>query len=112
MAVWVTLKTGEVRKYNEGATWSSDYPFTVIRPEGWKAENNLTVAKIRTDGIQCLEFNRPCEITWQPDFTVEHSLDLLLVRAHSIKSQPNLGKLADLSRLLRKFNPQRRTWTR
>ena len=107
MPVWVTLKSGEIRKYNKGVSWSFDYAWTVIRPEGWTNENNWVVAKIKIEDIHSLEFDRPCETGWAPDFIVEHAIDLLLSRGKGLKAT---SKLADLTRLLRGFNPQRQAW--
>lgn len=109
MATWVTMKSGEIRKYNKATGWTSDYPWTVLRPEGHTKENNWAVAKIKTEDIQTIEFERPCETGWAPDFIVEHAIDLLLSRAKTLKPT---GRLAKLARLLREFNPQRQRWTR
>ena len=107
MPVWVTLKSGEIRKYNTGTTWRWQYGRLAIA-SGEPIEK-CGVADINAETIVSAEFTRPCETGWAPDFIVEHAVDLLLSRGKGLKPSK---KLADLARLLRRFNPQKREWIR
>jgi hypothetical protein len=109
MAVWVTLKSGEVRKYNSAGIMRWDNGKLNIAVQDPMEKN--AVAEFDASHVLIAEFERPCEITFNAD-AVDKALDILLTRAKSITDSRRKGKLADLSRLLRKFNPQRREWTR
>lgn len=111
MALWITYRDGRIVKYNNAGIYK-------VNTNGWvkiaETNRNLNedqiIAEIRETEIISLEFEQPCEVTFKPD-VIESSLDILLCRAKKISDWKTLGKLADLSRLLRKFNPQRKEWT-
>lgn len=111
MALWVTMKSGEVRKYNSAGIFQPLGDFTrIARNEDLLGDSHV-IASIRTSEISSFEFDRPCEVTFQPN-VLDSAVRLLLTRARTIKEPSALGKLAELARLLRNFNPQRRIWTR
>ena len=66
---------------------------------------------IRSYDILAIEFSQPCEITYQPDAIIR-SIEILLTRARAITSSHHKDRLAQLARLLRRFNPQRKEWHR
>lgn len=111
MATWVTLKSGEVRKYNDGGAFDYAEEFTYIRNAPEDRDRNYCIAKIRTADISIIEFREPCEVTWQPN-RVDKAVTIVLTRARGITEWYSKGKLAELSRLLRNFNPKTREWTR
>ncbi len=109
MPVWVTLKSGEVRKYNTGERFLWENGNLSIASGEPVKEN--AVADIRAESVLVAEFREPCEITYNAD-AVDKAMDILLTRAKSIADLKRKAKLADLARLLRGFNPQRKVWTR
>lgn len=109
MPVWVTLRNGEVRKYNRGGSFNTEGDFTYIRERATDTERHWCLCKIRTSDIAMIEFEEPCSVNFVGNL-VEKSIDILLRNATKITDYSVQGKLADLARLLRGFNPQRREW--
>lgn len=106
--LWVTLKDGEIRRYNEATVYLFDAGWARIA-RGEPIEKHV-IAWIREDMIESLEFERPCEITFQAN-ALDSALDIVLKRLRKAHG-PQLDKLASLKRSLADFNPQRKQWSR
>ncbi len=109
MALWVTFKNGEVRKYNECTFYDFLDDWVTLRTKAGDKDNGYSLAKLRSSEISKLEFSKPCEVTFQPN-VFESAVNVIMKRAPAIRDEAKLNKLADLARFLRKFNPQRKRW--
>lgn len=108
--LWVTMKNGEVRRYNDAGAYEINGGMYRIGSSLLSLSRKESIATIRASDVAILEFSQPCEVTFRAD-VVESAIDVLLRRAQGIRGNSVAGdKLASLTRLLRKFNPQRRTW--
>lgn len=110
--IWITYRDGRVAKYNNGEVFLMETDDWVrIAKDSKSLDKNEVIAKLRTSEILSLEYEQPCEVTFKAN-VIEDALTILLTRAKKITDWQIKGKLADLSRLLRKFNPQSRQWTK
>lgn len=60
--LWVTLKNGEVRQYNN-ATYFLWKEYEVTLANGKPIEDN-TIAAFNPETVKCVEFYKPCKITY------------------------------------------------
>ena len=108
MAVWVTMRSGEIRCYNSGSVYRvQNGRLQIASGDPMDAH---AIASIDNSMVETVEFTRPSNVTFAPN-ALDRSLDILLRQARNARG-PSLTKLAALKRVLEDFNPQRKTWIR
>lgn len=110
--IWVTLKNGEVRRYNNGTVYHFD--------DGWllvgsgKPIHEHVVCRIRENLVERVEFQEPCHITRNTNLTqtlLESALRVVLTGAREHKNYlPESDLLCDLKKLMARFNVRTRTF--
>jgi hypothetical protein len=109
--VWVTMKSGEVRLYNDGGAYSFSEDWLVIGTRKPVSENNIV--RLRSIDVSKVEFARPCEIINAPaalpfQTQLEAALRIVLTDAKRASGFREIQLLSDLKTLLISFDSRQK----
>lgn len=108
--LWVTLKNGEVRRYNNGTVY--EFKDGWLRVGCGKPIHEYGICRIRENLVERVEFAEPCHITRSVNLTqtkLESALRVVLTERGNLTST-EASLLCDLKKLMVRFNLRTRTF--